>query len=110
MPIVRKSLPEEGLYAFTITPNVSTLGMTVFAYFVGRDGTATAVGSASGLDADTLLAISLDLSTAGIDGGQSYRLEVVGGPTGTNPVTVLPNATYTEYWIDVFQVDSITDD
>jgi hypothetical protein len=110
MPVVRKSLPEEGLYAFTVTPNVSTSGLTVKAYLIGRNGVPIEVGSASGVGANDALAITLDLSVAGVNGGSSYRLEVVGDPTGTNPVTVLPNATYAEYWIDVFQVESITDD
>lgn len=110
MSIVRKRLPEEGLYAFTITPNVSTSGLTVNAYMVGRDSVAISVGSASGVAADTALAITLNLATSGISGGSSYLLQVVADNGGANPVTILPNATYSEYWIDVFQVDSITDD
>lgn len=110
MSVGYKRLAEDASIGMTITPDVSTLGMTVYAYLVDPYGTKVQVGSASGLAASSAISITLDLSTAGIDAGEEYSLEVVADPTATNPVTLLPNQTYERYIIEVFQVDSITDD
>lgn len=110
MAVERKKVPEDEAVAFAITPNVSTTGKTVYAYLVDRGGTATQVGSAAGAGADVTINITLDMATSGIEGGTSYRLEVVANPTDANPVTLLPNLSYSNYWLDVFQVRSIAAD
>ena len=103
-------VPEEASIAMTVTPDISTLGMTVYAYLVNRSGTATQVGSASGLAADAAISLTLDLATAGIDGGEDYEVEVVADPDSANPITLLPNQTYEQYVFHVFQVNATTDD
>lgn len=107
---VYKRVPEDASIGMTITPDVSTLGMTVYAYLVNRGGTAVQVGSASGLAASQAISITLDLATAGVEAGEEYALEVVADPSATNPVTLLPNETYEEYVLHVFQVDAIAED
>ena len=101
---------EESSQAITVTPDVSTLGSTVYAYLVGRDDSPIQIGSASGLAADATISVTLDFATAGIEGGAEYDLEIVAGPTDANPITLLPNQTYSQYIVYVFQVNSITDD
>lgn len=108
--IVYVRVPEESSFGMTITPDVSTLGLTVNAYLVDRAESATLVGSASGLAADAAISITLDMATAGVSGGQEYELVVVADVAGTNPVTLLPNQTYEQYILHVFQVAPITDD
>lgn len=103
-------VPEESSFGMTITPDVSTLGLTVNAYLVDRSETATLVGSASGLAASQAISITLDMATSGIDAGEEYELVVVADPTGTNPITLLPNQTYEQYILHVFQVAPIADD
>lgn len=110
MAVERKRVPEDYNPAVTITPNVSTFGKTVNAYLVDRGGTATLVGTAAGVVADAALSITLDMATAGIVAGKSYTLEIVANPADANPVPLLPNLSYSEYWIDVIPFESIADD
>jgi len=109
MAVERISAPEKYLLAFTFTLNEDTSNKIVGLYLVSRGGTATLIGSASGVAANEALSINGDLSTSGIRPGESFRINLVADVAGSNPTTFIPGATYPEYWVDVQQIDAITD-
>jgi len=109
MSVERIKAPEKYLLAFSFTLNEDTSSKTVGLYLVGRSGAATLVGSASGVAEDTAFSINCDLSTTGIRPGASYRVNLVADVGGANPTTFIPGATYSEYWVDIYEVDAISD-